>query len=246
MVKQDSIPTKLPRHVAIIMDGNGRWAKQRGLSRIKGHEAGVESIRSMVQACGQWGIEYLTMYAFSVENWSRPRTEVQALMRLLVYFLRKEVEELNENSVRLRVIGRIAGLPGAVQEEIARAEKRTQDNKGLTLVLALNYGGRAEIVDGIKSFAADVLAGKKKPEDLDEKNFGDYLYTRDMPDPELLIRTSGEMRISNFLLWQISYTELWVTQVLWPDFRKENLLEALADYQKRQRRFGGVETVANP
>ena len=223
------------------MDGNGRWAQQRGLSRIKGHEAGVESIRSVVRACGELGLEYLTLYAFSVENWSRPRAEVGALMRLLVYFLGKEVKELDQNNVRLRVIGRVAGLSANVQKAIARAEAQTADNTGLTLVLALNYGGRTEILDAVKALAADLLKGRVLPKDVDEKIFSQYLYTRDIPDPELLIRTSGEMRISNFLLWQVSYTEMWITKLLWPEFRKEHLLMALEDYRKRQRRFGGVQ-----
>ncbi len=230
----------MPQHVAIIMDGNGRWAKQRGLPRIKGHEAGVESIRAAVKACGELGIRYLTLYAFSVENWSRPKAEVDALMKLLVFFLRKEVRELHKNGVRLRVIGRVNGLPKQAQQEIARAEEHTAANKGLTLLLALNYGGRSEIVDAARAFAADVARGERKIEDLNEETFGQYLYTRGIPDPELLIRTSGELRVSNFLLWQVSYTELWVTPVLWPEFRKEHLLNALDDYQKRQRRFGGV------
>jgi undecaprenyl diphosphate synthase len=231
----------LPRHVAIIMDGNGRWAKERGLPRIKGHEAGVESIRATVRACGELGIEFLTVYAFSIENWSRPRAEVQALMKLLVYFLRKEVRELHKNHVRLRVIGRLEGLPEAVQKEIARAQEHTKANTGLTLVLALNYGGRAEIVDSVKRLVGDIQEGNKGLADITEESLASYLYTRDFPDPELLIRTSGEMRISNFLLWQISYTELWVTPIFWPDFRKEHLLAALEDFSTRQRRFGGVE-----
>ncbi len=231
----------IPRHVAIIMDGNGRWARQRGLPRIKGHEAGVESIRAVVRACGELGIKYLTLYAFSVENWSRPRAEVQALMKLLVYFMRKEVRELDKNGVRLLTIGRIEGLPEAAQKEIRRAQQQTEDNTGLTLILALNYGGRAEIIDAVRAILADTHKGKKEVLDLDEEAFSRRLYTRGIPDPELLIRTSGEMRISNFLLWQISYSELWVTPVLWPDFRKEHLISALEDYQKRKRRFGGVE-----
>lgn len=243
MKKTETKPQKTPRHVAIIMDGNGRWARQRGLPRIKGHEAGVESIRSTVRACGELGVEYLTLYAFSVENWSRPRAEVQALMRLLVFFLRKEVKELDKNNVRLRVIGRVGGLPEAVQKEIARAEEHTKRNTGLTLQLALNYGGRSEIVDAVRCIARDIRAEKVTPEEIDEQSFGRYLYAPSVPDPELLIRTSGEMRISNFLLWQVSYTELWVTPVLWPEFRKEHLIAALEDYQKRQRRFGGVEEV---
>ena len=234
----------IPRHVAIIMDGNGRWARHRDLPRLKGHEAGVESIRCVVRSCGELGIRYLTLYAFSVENWSRPRAEVSALMKLLVFFLRKEVRELDENNVRLMVIGRIDGLPPTAQKEIQRAEAQTRDNTGLTLVLALNYGGRAEIIDAVRSIVSEVQKGKKNLQDLNEESFANHLYTRRIPDPELLIRTSGEMRISNFLLWQISYTEIWVTPVLWPDFRKEHLLAALEDYQKRKRRFGGVQEVA--
>ncbi len=229
-----------PRHIAIIMDGNGRWAMAKGYPRIKGHEAGVASIREVVRACGELGIDYLTLYAFSVDNWVRPREEVQALMKLLAYFLRREVRELDRNNVRLQFIGRIQGLPDPVQKEMARARKLTENNTGLTLILALNYGGRAEIVDAVKALASEGVKDPKILNRLDEKMFSRYLYTRDVPDPELLIRTSGEMRISNFLLWQVSYTELWITPVLWPDFRREHLEEALEDYRKRQRRFGGV------
>ncbi len=236
---------RIPRHVAIIMDGNGRWARERGLSRIRGHRAGVESIRTVVRYAGEIGIKYLTLYAFSIENWSRPKREVTALMRLLRMFLEKEVAELDRNDVRLRTIGRIAELPEEVREWIRIDEERTRNNGGLNLILALNYGGRSEIVDGIRKMADLFRQGKMRPEDIDEESFHDFLYASDVPDPDLLIRTSGEMRISNFLLWQISYAEMWVTQKYWPDFRERDLRKAIVDYQRRERRFGGVKASAS-
>ncbi len=234
------VAERLPRHVAIIMDGNGRWAKERGLSRIKGHKAGVESIRKIVRASGELGIQFLTLYAFSVENWKRPKREVDALMSLLKRFLKKEERELNENNVRLKTIGRIKALPEGVQEWIAKVTKSTAGNTGLTLVLALNYGSRSELEDAVRSIAQKCLDGKVTPTDVDEAMISDNLYTAGMPDPDLLIRTSGEMRISNFLLWQISYAELYVTPVYWPDFRRQQFVKALLDFQNRERRFGGV------
>jgi len=237
---EDLPPERIPSHVAIIMDGNGRWAKERGLPRIAGHRAGAEAVRRVVRAAGEFGIKVLTLYAFSTENWKRPRAEVEALMNLLRTYLRRELDELNRNNVRLQSIGRTEELPRMVQEELARAEEATKDNTGLILNLALNYGGRVEILDAVRALVKDATEGKVKVEDIDEELFGSYLYTRGLPDPDLLIRTSGEMRVSNFLLWQISYAELYFTPVYWPDFTREHLLEAILDYAKRERRFGTI------
>ncbi|HID10443.1 MAG TPA: isoprenyl transferase [Candidatus Latescibacteria bacterium] len=233
---QDRLKAKgnLPRHIAIIMDGNGRWARMRGLDRIEGHRAGRESVRDVVRACGELGIEVLTLYAFSVENWRRPRREVWALMRLLRDTLYEEVEELDRNNVRLIAIGRLDELPKTSREALFWAMKRTKDNTGLMLNLALNYGGRVEIVDAVRR----ILEGGYRPEDVDEAVFSAHLYTAGLPDPDLLIRTSGELRVSNFLLWQMAYTEIWVTDVLWPDFRRKHLYQAIEAYQRRERRFG--------
>ena len=230
----------IPRHVAIIMDGNGRWAKQRGLLRAEGHRIGMESVRAMVRACSELGVEYLTLYAFSSENWKRPRTEVAALMYLLEFFLKQEITELNANNVRLAVIGRTHELPASAQKQLAKSIETLSKNTGLTLVLALSYGGRAELVDAMRSVAREVKAGHLDVADIDEKVISRNLYTGNIPDPDLLIRTSGEMRVSNFLLWQISYAEIYVTDVLWPDFRKPELVKALEDYSGRSRRFGLV------
>lgn len=232
---------KIPRHVAIIMDGNGRWARERGLPRIEGHRAGAESVRTIVRAAGEAGVEFLTLYAFSIENWIRPRNETSALMKLLSLYLRNEVRELNKNNVRLEAIGRLADLPKAAQCELEEARRATAKSTGLTLILALSYGARTEIVDAVRSIAADAQAGRLKPEEVDEALVSSRLYTAKYPDPDLLIRTSGEMRLSNFLLWQSSYAEMWITPTLWPEFRKPEFLTALEDYGKRQRRFGGVE-----
>jgi undecaprenyl diphosphate synthase len=231
---------RTPKHVAIIMDGNGRWAEERGLSRIRGHWAGVDSIREVVRAAGELGISYLTLYSFSVDNWKRPRREVSSLMGLLKRFLKKEEADLNRNNVRLRVIGRIEGLPEDVQSAIEKAVKGTAANTGLTLVLALNYGARSEIADAVRDLCAKSARGELRPQDVDEALISGSLSTAGMPDPDLLIRTSGEMRVSNFMLWQISYAELHVTPVYWPDFRKAHFVKALLDYQGRERRFGGV------
>lgn len=232
---------KLPRHIAIIMDGNGRWAKKRGLPRIAGHRAGMESVRTVVEVCVELEIEVLTLYAFSTENWKRPEKEISALMSLLREYLRKEVSKLNEKGVRLQTIGRIHQLPQAVQEELLRAIEKTSNNKRLILNLALNYSGKIDIIDGICKLVTDIEKGICQKDDINEDLFNRYLYTYPLPDPELLIRTSMEMRISNFLLWQIAYTEIWITPVYWPEFRKMQLLEALLDFQKRERRFGGVK-----
>jgi undecaprenyl diphosphate synthase len=234
-------PEKLPQHVAIIMDGNGRWAREKGKPRIFGHRAGIESVRDVVRACSQIGIGYLTLYTFSRENWRRPRSEVTALMRMLRDLLRKEIEELDENDVRVRGIGRIDDLPDSVRSELRKARERTEANKGLVLILALSYGGRDEIADAAARAATEVAEGNILPADITEEAFSGFLYAPDIPDPDLLIRTSGELRVSNFLLWQIAYSEIWVTDVLWPDFSRKELFDALASYQKRERRFGGVE-----
>ena len=231
---------KVPRHIAIIMDGNGRWARERGLPRIKGHEEGAESVRAVLRACGEAGVEFLTVYAFSTENWKRPEAEVAALMQLLEHFLKQETPELMAQNVRLRAIGRIADLPDACQRELQRAIETTAKNTGVSLILALSYSGRVEIIDGVRSLLRAVRDGSADEALIDPEMFGQHLYTRDYPDPDLLIRTSGEMRISNFLLWQMSYTEIYVTPKLWPDFRREELLEAIRDYGQRQRRYGGV------
>jgi len=230
----------LPRHVAIIMDGNGRWARQRGLPRIEGHRAGAESVREIVRVSGQLGVEYLTLYAFSSENWSRPKIEVAALMRLLEFYLRKELTELDKNNVRLAAIGRLHELPASARRQLDKAIAALNDNTGLTLVLALSYGGRAEIVDAVRGIAREIRTGQIDVADVDEKRVSDHLYTAAIPDPDLLIRTSGELRVSNFLLWQISYAEIYVTDTQWPDFRKAEFLKAVEDYSKRQRRFGRV------
>ena len=227
-------PAKLPRHVAVIMDGNGRWAAKRGLPRIAGHKAGVDSVRAIVRAAGELGLKTLTLYSFSTENWLRPKEEVGELMKLLSWALNKETLELDKNDVRLSAIGRLDALPAGVRQELDGAIERLADNKGLNLVLALNYGGRQEILDA----ANKALASGAKT--LDEDAISANLYGEDLPELDLMIRTSGEMRISNFLLWQVAYAELFVTPVLWPDFRKEHLVAALEDYQKRDRRFGGL------
>jgi undecaprenyl diphosphate synthase len=230
----------IPRHIAIIMDGNGRWAKQRGKPRIEGHRAGAESVRAIVRACGELGIEYLTVYAFSSENWNRPKMEVKALMHLLEFYLKQEIPELDKNNVRLAAIGRLHELPASAQKQLQKSIDSLSKNTGLTLILSLSYGGRAEIVDAVRSIARELKAGRLDVAGIDEKVIAQHLYTRNIPDPDLLIRTSGEMRVSNFLLWQISYAEIYVTETLWPDFRKSQLVEAIDDYSRRHRRFGLV------
>jgi undecaprenyl diphosphate synthase len=232
--------TKLPTHVAIIMDGNGRWAKKRLLNRINGHEKGSETVRTIVRTCREIGISYLTLYAFSTENWQRPKTEVKALMALLKKFLQSERKEMVENNIRLRVIGQLDRLPAEVREALDQTMAATKEQTGMNLILALSYGGRAEIVRMVREVAEKIKRGTIDPQAVNEGLVSDHLYTRDIPDPDLLIRTSGEMRISNFLLWQIAYTELFVTTTLWPDFSKEELLQILKDFQARVRRFGAV------
>ena len=230
----------VPVHVAIIMDGNGRWARQRHLPRVEGHRQGAESVRAIVRAAGEAGIKYLTLYAFSVENWNRPKDEVDTLMKYLARYLKNEIGELNKNNVRLDAIGQIYRLPEAVQSQLEKTKLALSKNSGLTLTLALSYGGRTEIVEAVRAIATKVQEGKLEAAEINEQVIAQHLYTKNMPDPDLLIRTSGEMRVSNFLLWQISYAELVVTPTLWPDFRKAQLLEAVEEYSRRHRRFGTV------
>lgn len=231
---------RLPVHIAIIMDGNGRWAKKQGLTRLYGHQHGVVTIRDIVTLCAKLGLRYLTLYAFSTENWGRPKLEVKKLMQLLEDYLVKELPTFMENNIRFNTIGLTGGLPPAIQDRIRENIERTANNTGLTLTLALNYSGRSEISTAVRQIACDVQKGLIRPEDIDETTISSYLFTADIPDPDLLIRTSGEMRISNFLLWQISYTELWITDILWPEFKPEHLIEAIQSFQSRDRRFGKV------
>jgi undecaprenyl diphosphate synthase len=230
----------LPTHVAIIMDGNGRWAKARHLPRVEGHRNGVESVRAILRAAGEVGIKYLTLYAFSVENWNRPKDEVDTLMKYLARFLKNEIGELNKNNVRLEAIGQIYRLPEFVQTQLKKTKAALAKNNGVTLILALSYGGRTEIVEAVRSIGEKIKEGKLDPAEINEQLLSQHLYTSNYPDPDLLIRTSGEMRISNFLLWQISYAELVVTPTLWPDFRKPQFFAALEEYTRRHRRFGLV------
>jgi undecaprenyl diphosphate synthase len=240
MAKAETAAGKVPRHVAIIMDGNGRWAQQHKLPRLSGHEAGRKSVKKVVQAAIAHGVRYLTLYAFSVENWQRPRDEVQGLMGLLRLVLREELAEMGKEGVRLRTMGRLQDLPEAVREELESAIAKTKANTKLDLILALSYGSRVEITEAAKAIAQEVKSGQLEADKITEETISQHLYTRDLPDPDLLIRTSGEMRISNFMLWQISYAEIHVTPVLWPDFGKEEFAAALADYARRDRRFGGI------
>ncbi|MCU0241727.1 MAG: isoprenyl transferase [Vicinamibacteria bacterium] len=228
--------TRLPRHIAIIMDGNGRWAKERHKRRIEGHRAGIASVRETVETCARLGVEVLTLYAFSVENWKRPKTEVGALMGLLKHFLRAELNALIKNSIRFKVIGRMGDLPADVQKELLLGMQRTSACDGMQFNIALNYGGRTEIVDAVRS----LMQHARGSTEIDEAGIARHLYTAGQPDPDLLIRTSGELRVSNFLLWQIAYAEIWVTNVLWPDFRRRHLFEAIQDFQRRERRYGGI------
>ena len=229
-------PERLPAHIAVIMDGNGRWANRRNMPRVAGHQAGIDPVRSTVETCARLGIEALTLYAFSVENWKRPRHEIETLWRLLRYYLRREIPKLLRNNIRLHAIGRTQALPQFVQDELQAAEEATSGNNGLKVNLAINYGGRSEIVDAINQILREGLT------EVDEAAIAARLYTAHVPDPDLLIRTSGELRVSNFLLWQIAYAEIYVTETLWPDFTRMELLRAIAQYQKRDRRFGGVRT----
>jgi undecaprenyl diphosphate synthase len=231
----------VPGHIAIIMDGNGRWATRRGLPRAMGHRAGVESLREIVRTCSSLEVKYLTVFAFSTENWKRPTEEVNILMDLLVEYLQKELADLHQNGVRIQAIGKIVELPDKAQRALRDSAVQTAANRGLVLSLALNYGGRDEITEAIRRIGEDISTGRCNPVDINEALISSYLYTSGMPDPDLLIRPSGEQRISNFLLWQTAYSEFWSSPVFWPDFRKVHLLEAIVDYQQRQRRFGGLK-----
>lgn len=232
--------SNLPRHIAVIMDGNGRWARKQGAKRIFGHRNAIEAVRQTTEACAELGIQYLTLFAFSTENWERPRIEVDGLMELLVTTIRKETDTLTKNNVRLKAIGDISSLPKNCQKALSASIDLTKDNDGLVLNLALSYSGRWDVTQAVEKMLKDVKKGIITEEDVNSDIFSNYLCTSGIPDPELLIRTSGEMRISNFMLWQLAYTELFITDVLWPDFRKEDLLKAIGEYQKRERRFGKV------
>jgi undecaprenyl diphosphate synthase len=234
---------RLPRHVAIIMDGNGRWAAQRGQPRIAGHKAGVEAVRAAVDTGARLGLKALTLYAFSTENWKRPRYEIDALMRMLRRYLRLELDAIDKQDIKFQTIGRIGALPENVRKEIAHATERTARNKGMVLSVALNYGGRSEIVDATRAAVRRLMDEGARPDEITEERIASELYTRNLPELDLLVRTSGELRISNFLLWQSAYSEIYVTETLWPDFRRVHLLEAIVDYQRRDRRFGGLKLV---
>lgn len=231
---------QLPRHIAVIMDGNGRWAQQRGLPRIMGHRRGVDTLKKLLRTCRDWGVKALTAYAFSTENWGRPLEEVDFLMTLFERVLRQELAEMNREGVRIQFVGNLSSLPASLQAEIDKAVEETQGNSGIRFTVATNYGGRQEIVQACRAIATQVQLGKLDPQDIDESIFGDHLYTAGLEDPDLLIRTSGEMRISNFLLWQLAYAELYVTNTLWPDFATAEFHRAICDYQKRHRRFGKI------
>ena len=244
-IKENSELNTVPQHVAVIMDGNGRWAKRKGAARIFGHKNAVKAVRDVTEGCAELGVEFLTLYAFSTENWSRPVEEVSGLMQLLVLTIRKELKTLLNNNVKLTAIGSIESLPKDCQRELEEAINMTKNNTGLTLVLALSYSGRWEITKAMKEIGRDIEQGKLKAEDIDQDLVKSYLQTHSIPDPELLIRTSGEMRISNFLLWQIAYTELFISDKLWPDFRKSDLMDALIAFQQRERRFGRISEQVN-
>ncbi len=240
MTVEEIDKSKLPKHIAVIMDGNGRWAKKQGAKRIFGHKNAIKAVRDTTEGCAELGVEYLTLYAFSTENWYRPKAEVKGLMELLVMTIKSETETLMKNNVKLATIGEISQLPKNCQNELAECMEATKDNTGLTLILALSYSGRWEIIEAVKNLLKDVKSGELNEEKITSELFSEYLCTKGIPDPELLIRTSGELRVSNFLLWQIAYTEIFITDVLWPDFRKQHLNEAIIAYQKRERRFGKV------
>ena len=244
-LKEHIDASNLPKHIAVIMDGNGRWAKKKGAARIFGHQNAITAVREVTEGCAELGVEYLTLYAFSTENWGRPKVEVNGLMRLLVSTLKKEISTLQENNVRLRTIGQTATLPRSCQSELFEAMEQTRDNDGLQLILALSYSGRWEITEALREIAEDVKSGALDPSNIDQKLIASHLQTHEFPDPELLIRSSGEMRVSNFLLWQIAYSEIYITEKLWPDFRREDLYEAIISYQKRERRFGRISEQVN-
>lgn len=229
----------IPGHVAIIMDGNGRWASQRGLPRIAGHRAGVKSVQEVIKGAKESGVKILTLYTFSTENWTRPKYEVEALFKLLENYIDSQADSLMKNNIRLSIVGRLEGLPDGARKKLNFIIERTRHNTGLILNLALNYGSRTEIIDAVRAIAGDCVSKKIRPEDIDEKSFSGYLYTKDLPDPDLMIRTSGEMRLSNFLLWQLSYSELYISKKFWPDFKEKDFLKAMKEYQTRQRRYGG-------
>jgi len=239
-MKETLDKNNLPRHIAVIMDGNGRWAKKKGAMRVFGHKNAIKAVREVTEACAELGIAHLTLYAFSTENWNRPQSEVEALMQLLVTTIRKETDTLTKNNIRLSTIGNIGQLPQTCQEELAEAIALTSQNTGLNLILALSYSGRWDICQAVKRIAQDIEAKKLSSQQIDNELIEQYLSSKGIPEPELLIRTSGEFRISNFYLWQMAYTEIYITPILWPDFRKEHLYEAIADYQKRERRFGKI------
>lgn len=244
-MKENIDPERLPEHVAVIMDGNGRWAKKKGAARVFGHKSAIKAVRDVTEGCAELGIRFLTLYAFSTENWNRPKAEVSALMQLLVSTINSEIKTLMDNDIRLDTIGDTESLPKKAQRELAEAMAKTANNKRMTLVLALSYSGRWDIVKAAKQLLKEQESGRLNEEDLDQDLFEKYLDTSGMPDPELLIRTSGEQRISNFLLWQMAYTEFYITDTLWPDFRRENLYEALVAYQQRERRFGKTSEQVN-
>jgi len=247
LLAQSIDPERLPSHIAIIMDGNGRWANRRNMPRVAGHRAGIDPVRATVESCARLGITALTLYAFSVENWKRPRHEVETLWRLLRFYLRRELPELMENNIRLAAIGRLDALPKQVRQELESVMEATSRNTGLMVNLAINYGGRAELVDAVNALLDKArIEGTLDHLQVKEEDIASKLYTANVPDPDLLIRTSGEMRISNFLLWQIAYAEIYVTETLWPDFKRSDLLRAILEYQKRDRRFGGVKTDVAP
>lgn len=231
---------RIPKHVAIIMDGNGRWAKERFLPRTSGHQEGVKRVVDIVEVATKLNIKYLSLYAFSTENWKRPKNEIESLMKLLVQYLREKLDKIHKNNIKIQTMGDLSKLPIIVRKEVEKAIKKTINNSGMVLNIALNYGGRDEIICGIKKILEDVRLGKLKEEDIDGEMFSNYLYTQNMPDPDLLIRPSGELRLSNFMLYQVAYTEFWFSDVYWPDFKEEHLYEAIIDYQKRKRRFGGI------
>ncbi|MBI9066398.1 MAG: isoprenyl transferase [Salinivirgaceae bacterium] len=239
-LKDKLIAEKLPNHIAIIMDGNGRWAKMKGNSRIFGHKNGVNGVKESSEACAELGIDFLTLYAFSTENWSRPKLEVMALMELLISTINSEVDTLMKNNIRLNAIGNLSDLPKKAYEKLMNAIEKTKNNSGLTLILALSYSAKTEIINAVKLISENVKNGEMDINDINEKVFENYLYTAGIPNPDLMIRTSGEQRISNFLLWQLAYSELYFTEVLWPDFNREELYKALFDYQNRERRYGKI------
>lgn len=239
--KEDILNKKIPEHIAIIMDGNGRWAKKRGLPRTAGHRAGVETLKKIVKFCGEIKVKYLTVYAFSTENWKRPKEEVSALMNLMVEYIKKEIKTLKDNGVKINPIGDIECLEKPLRESIEFAINETKENNTLILNVALNYGGRAEIAKAAREIASGVEKGLLKLDDINESTISNHLYTKNQPDPDLVIRPSGEMRLSNFLLWQLAYSEIWVTDVMWPDFKPKYLIKAIYDFQNRNRRFGGIK-----